>query len=78
MLVNTISEAKAQLSALITRVQQGEEVIIARAGTPVAVLVPFAARLDCRKPGALKGRIRISDDFDELSPEIAAAFGIEP
>ena len=76
MIVNTVSEAKAQLSALIQRVLEGEEVIIARAGKPVVVLVPFAARADRRQPGALAGQVVIGDDFDELPADIAAAFGM--
>lgn len=59
-----IYEAKTRLSELVERAASGEEIIIARAGTPVARLVPI--RVKERKPGALKGRIRIAADFDDL------------
>lgn len=75
MIVNSITEAKAQLSALIERVQNGEEVIIARAGKPVAVLRPYDGRRRRRVPGALRGLIRIASDFDELPDDIADALG---
>jgi len=75
MVVNSISAAKAQLSALIERVQKGEEVIIAKAGKPVAVLRAYEGSKRKRIPGALRGRIRIARDFDELPADIAEAFG---
>lgn len=68
-------EAKTQLSRLVERVAEGEEIVIARAGTPVARLVPFTAPRRKRVPGRWKGRIVIHDDFDDPLPEdIAAAF----
>jgi len=77
MIVNTVTEAKAQLSALLDRVCQGEEVIISRAGKPVAILEPYDAMKRPRKPGALKGKIQVADDFDALTPEIQEMFGLE-
>ncbi len=76
MIVNTITEAKAQLSALIERVIRGEEVIINRAGKPVAVLRPYRPDRRPRKPGRLRGKIRIASDFDDLPPDIAEAIGM--
>lgn len=76
MRVNTISEAKAQLSALVERALAGEEVIIARAGKPVVKLVRYEAAGAARRPGTLEGQIQIADDFDDLPPDIAAALGI--
>jgi len=76
MPITNISEAKAQLSALIRRVEEGEEVVIGRGGRPVARLVPFDRGAERRKPGALKGRIRIAPDFDELPDDLAEAFGM--
>jgi prevent-host-death family protein len=71
--VFNVHDAKTHLSRLLDRVAQGEEVIIAKSGRPVAKLVRVAA--EPRKPGRLKGRIRIGADFDEpLSEEIMAAF----
>jgi prevent-host-death family protein len=75
MAITNIAEAKAQLSALIRRVEQGDEVIIGRAGRPVARLVPFERPSRPREPGALKGRIVIAPDFDELPADLAEAFG---
>lgn len=69
-----IHEAKTHLSKLLEQVEAGEEIIIARAGRPIAKLVGLepAAR---RKPGLLKGQIWIADDFnDPLPPEILAGF----
>ena len=77
MLITNISEAKAQLSALIERVMAGEEVIIGKAGKPVAKLVRYQRKVEQRRPGALKGKIKIADDFDELPEDIAEAFGIK-
>jgi antitoxin (DNA-binding transcriptional repressor) of toxin-antitoxin stability system len=78
MILKNISEAKAELSALIEAVSKGEEVLIGKAGVPVAKLVRYTGAAAKRTPGALKGKIVIRDDFDELPPDIAAAFGIEP
>lgn len=76
MHITNISEAKSQLSALIEKVQSGDEVIIGKAGKPVAKIVPYDRIVEKRTPGALKGKIRISEDFDELPEEIAEAFGV--
>jgi prevent-host-death family protein len=73
MQVFNVHEAKTHLSKLLDRVAQGEEVIIAKSGKPVAKLVRVAA--EPRRPGRLKGRIRVSADFDEPLPEeILTAF----
>jgi prevent-host-death family protein len=69
-----VHEAKTQLSKLLERVERGEEVVIARAGKPVAKLVPYEAEKKPRKPGGWEGRVWIAPDFDELPEEIAAAF----
>jgi prevent-host-death family protein len=70
-----IHEAKTQLSKLIEQAQAGEEVVIAKAGKPVVRLVPVVRRGRPRKPGALKGRIRIARDFNAPLPdEILKAF----
>lgn len=76
MYLTNISEAKAQLSALIEKVPAGEEVIICKAGKPVAKLVRYERSEEARRPGALEGKIKIADDFDELPPDIAEGFGI--
>jgi prevent-host-death family protein len=77
MHVTNVSEAKAQLSALIEKVLAGEEVIIGKAGKPVVKLVRYQRSEEKRRPGALKGKIKIADDFDELPEDIAEAFGME-
>lgn len=59
-----VREAKTHLSRLLQRVAMGEEVVVARAGKPVAKLVPLAPRRLPRTPGAAKGQVEIRDDFD--------------
>jgi len=76
MQVTNISDAKAHLSALIKKVVAGEEVIIGKAGKPVAKLVRYERSAEPRRPGALKGKIKIAKDFDKLPEAIAEAFGM--
>ncbi len=76
MIVANISEAKAQLSSLIEKVVAGQEVIIGKAGKPVAKLVRYEPGGEPRKPGALRGKIKIADDFDVLPEDMAKAFGM--
>lgn len=64
-----IHDAKTRLSSLIERVEAGEEIVIARAGRPVARLAPLASRRRRRKLGALDGRFRIPEDFNAPLPE---------
>ena len=66
MQVTNISEAKAQLSALIEKVLAGEEIIIGKAGKPVARLVRYEKGQGDRQPVALKGKIKIAVNFDIL------------
>jgi prevent-host-death family protein len=69
-------EAKTQLSQLVARAEAGEEIVIARNGTPVARLVPVARANSLKAVrGALRGRVRFAEDFDELPEDIADAFG---
>jgi prevent-host-death family protein len=77
MVIRNISEAKAELSSLIAEVQKGREVILAKAGVPVAKLVPYQGAAQRRKPGTMKGKIRIHPGFDRLPADIAQAFGME-
>jgi len=72
-----IHEAKSQLSRLLEDVERGERVVIARAGEPVAVLVPYKAAVRRRRLGLFAGEATMRDDFDELPADIAAAFGAE-
>ena len=72
-----VHQAKTELSRLLEAVEAGEEVIIARAGVPVARLVPV--RADERVPGRLAGVVRIREDFDApLPPGLAEGFGMGP
>lgn len=74
MQVINIHEAKTNLSKLIEKTLNGEDVIIAKAGKPVAKLTAYKEKLKPRKPGLWKGKIWISDDFDDEDPEINKMF----
>ncbi len=71
-----IHEAKTNLSRLLQRVEAGEEIVIARAGTPVAKLVPHAPPRKARGFGSLRGQIWMADDWDsdETNEAIARDF----
>ena len=72
--VNT-HEAKTHLSKLLARVEAGEEIVVARAGRPIARIVPVGRRLRRRKSGFLKGLVSIRGDFNEpLPPHVEAEF----
>ncbi|HEY0782237.1 MAG TPA: type II toxin-antitoxin system prevent-host-death family antitoxin [Thermoanaerobaculia bacterium] len=74
MEVFDVHEAEAGLESLLDRVSRGEEILIARGGRTVAKLVGIQVA-ELRRPGRLRGRIRIADDFDEPLPdEILAGF----
>lgn len=74
--IYNLYDAKTSLSQLVDRAAAGEEIVIAKAGRPLARLVPLDSRGVPRRPGAWKGQVWIADDFDApLPPEIAAAFG---
>ncbi|ACX51435.1 prevent-host-death family protein [Ammonifex degensii KC4] len=64
-----IHEAKTHFSKLLAWVREGEEVIIAKAGVPVARLVPVTAKEGKRVPGTAKGKIFIAPDFEAPLPE---------
>jgi prevent-host-death family protein len=69
-----IHDAKTHLSRLVEQVEAGQEIVIARAGRPVARLVPYRARSEPRKPGAWKGRVRLAPDFDAIDAALLADF----
>lgn len=78
MLVN-MHEAKTHLSRLVERVEAGEEIVIGRAGHPVARLVPFREVGPPRVPGQLRGTIWVADDFDVTEEWLLDAFeGVGP
>lgn len=69
-------EAKTKLSQLVERAESGEEIVIARNGTPVVRLVPVPQTSSLAAiRGAWRGRVRLAADFDELPDDIADAFG---
>jgi prevent-host-death family protein len=71
-----VHAAKTHLSRLLDEAAAGEDVVIAKNGTPVVRLVPVAIRSRRTGFGSLKRKIRISDDFDApLPPEVLRAFG---
>jgi prevent-host-death family protein len=73
--IYNLYEAKMALSRLVDRAASGEEIILSKAGKPLAKLVPFRRNTEPRQPGGWEGRVRISDDFDApLPPEIQDAF----
>jgi prevent-host-death family protein len=69
-----VHDAKTHFSRLLERTVKGEEIVIAKAGKPVAKLVPYRKDVRSRTPGAWAGRVRLAPDFDELPAEVAAAF----
>ena len=69
-----VYEAKTHLSQLLDRAAAGEEIVIARAGRPIARLVPLAASSGRRVPGGWRGKVSIAADFDGLPDDIKAAF----
>lgn len=74
MQIYNIHYAKTNLSRLIEQILKGEELIIAKAGKPVAKLVAYKTTKKNRFPGALKGKIQIAKDFDDESEEINKMF----
>ena len=73
-----IHEAKTQLSRIVERVEHGEEVILSRAGKPVAKVVPLPTPRRRSGWGSLKGKIVLSDGWDsrETNEDIARDFGL--
>ncbi len=73
-----VHQAKTQLSTLLKHVEQGAEIVISRAGVPVARLVPFTREIDLPGYGSLKGQIFLAEDWDsdETNDAIAQDFGL--
>jgi prevent-host-death family protein len=72
-----IHNAKTNLSRIIERVEHGEEIIISRAGTPVAKVVPLSRQVARKGRGSLRGRLVVAPDWDsdEVNDAIAQDFG---
>lgn len=69
MLTINIHEAKTHLSRFIEKAAAGEEIIIAKAGKPVAKLVPLHSQPSSRSLGIFKGKLNVPEDFDAALPE---------
>lgn len=70
-----VHEAKTHLSRLLSRVERGDEIVIARAGRPVARLLPFEAAAERPRFGLDEGRFEVPDDFDAPLPDdVLSAF----
>jgi len=67
-------EAKSQLSQLAERAWHGDKVVISKAGKPYVDLLPHVDSARLRKPGRLKGKIRMPADFDKTSEDIVEEF----
>ena len=68
-------EAKTRLSQLVDLVENGERVVLARDGVPVAELVPHRPAPTSRRGGQWQGKARIGADFDAPMPEVEVLFG---
>jgi prevent-host-death family protein len=73
-----IHDAKTNLSKIIERVEHGEEIIICRAGRPVAKVTPLPGKIRRTGRGSLRGRLVLAPDWDsaEVNESIAADFGV--
>jgi prevent-host-death family protein len=73
-----IHDAETNLSRIIDRVEHGEEIIISRAGTPVAKVIPLRSLAKRSGRGSLAGRLRLADDWDSpaVNDDIARDFGL--
>jgi prevent-host-death family protein len=72
-----IHEAKTHLSRIIDRVEHGEEIVISRAGQPVAKVIPLAGRVNRTARGSLRGALSLAEDWDSpaVNDSIAVDFG---
>ena len=76
--VINIHEAKTHLSRIVEEVAAGKEVIIAKAGKPMARLMPLAHAVKPKKFGTLKGKMHVPDNFnDPLPDDVLASFGFD-
>lgn len=75
-----VHEAKTHLSRILERVEHGEEIVISRAGQPIAKVVPLVRRVDRSGRGSLRGRLVLDSDWDseQTNAEIADDFGLAP
>ena len=75
-----IHDAKTNLSRILERVERGEEIIISRAGTPIAKVVPLTRSVNRTGRGSLRGKLNVATDWDsdEVNEAIARDFGMMP
>jgi prevent-host-death family protein len=74
-----VHEAKTHFSRLLERVHAGEDIVIAKAGRPIARLVPYRQTQGKRKLGLMAGQFTVPEDFDRMgADEIHALFAGEP
>jgi prevent-host-death family protein len=69
MITIDLQEAQTNLSQLVDRAAAGEEIVIAKAGRPLARLVPLAERTTARPLGLFAGQVKVGEDFDAALPE---------
>ena len=74
-MVRSIAEAKAHFSAIVDEASGGKSFIICRAGRPLVIVSQYVQTAPKRRPGSLKGKLHIADDFDALPDGFAEAFG---
>ena len=74
MHIHNIHYTKTHFSELLQEVAHGGEIVIAKAGVPIAKLIPFTLPKKKREGGQWKGKVHISDDFDDLPSEFMAHF----
>jgi len=74
-MVRSIAEAKAHFSAIVDEASSGKTFIICRAGRPLVTVTQYIRPEVVRRPGSLKGKIRMADDFDALPEGFEEAFG---
>lgn len=72
--VVNMHEAKTHLSKLVRRAAAGEEIVLGRAGEPLAKLVPYRPTRERRRLGGWEGRVRIAPDFDQTDDEVIRLF----
>lgn len=72
-----IHEAKTNLSKILQKVENGQEVIISKSGKPVAVIKKYCEPQKPRISGQLKGKITMTDDFDDFESDLQEMFGLK-
>ncbi|WP_375319462.1 type II toxin-antitoxin system Phd/YefM family antitoxin [Candidatus Tisiphia endosymbiont of Oplodontha viridula] len=74
MQIASIHEAKTNLSDLIKKAQEGEDIIICKAGRPAVKLVKYRTPSSPRRAGTWKGQVKIAEDFDKLPQNLLSSF----